>query len=360
MSAREWIDGRRAACRPANYPACRAAAIGAAGLVRGALMDRIHRMGSAWLVTLLLASVPVVQAASVSYSYDVNDRVTRAAYSDGTVVNYTYDVAGNILTRAITGGTPAAPLNATGLWWNPSESGWGINFSHQGDIIFATWFTYDAQGKPWWLIALLSRSADGVYSGPVSTVAGPLFNSVPFGPAPVETEVGTMTATFAGAKQATIAYSVNGTAQTKAIQPQAFGTLPTCAWGGQPNLALATNHTDLWWNANESGWGVNFSHQGDIIFATWFTYDGQGKPWWLIAVLSKGAGKSYSGPVSTVAGPLFGSVPFGPAPVETEVGTMTSTFADGNAATLAYTVNGTSRTKAIARQVFVPPGTVCH
>ena len=47
-----------------------------------------------------------------------------------------------------------APPNYTGLFWNSpagSESGWGINFAHQGDVIFATWFTYDLTGKAWWL-----------------------------------------------------------------------------------------------------------------------------------------------------------------------------------------------------------------
>ena len=222
-----------------------------------------------------------------------------ALYNDGTpatqVTLGAYD--GILLQRAAAVGS-----NYQGLWWNPHESGWGINFAHQGDIIFATWFTYDAAGKPWWLIAELHKTAEGVYSGAVSTVAGPLFNSSPFGPAPVETQVGTMTATFADAKHATIAYTVNGISQTKAIVPQEFGPLPTCTWGAQPNLALATNYTDLWWNANESGWGINFTHQGDIIFATWFTYDAAGKPWWLIAELHKGAARRLFGPVSTVSG----------------------------------------------------------
>ena len=40
--------------------------------------------------------------------------------------------------------------NYQGLWWNPLESGWGINFAHQGDIIFATWFTYGADNQPQW------------------------------------------------------------------------------------------------------------------------------------------------------------------------------------------------------------------
>ncbi len=259
---------------------------------------------------------------------------------------------------AVSGSTVAAGSNYQGLWWNPQESGWGINFAHQGDIVFATWFTYDGAGKPWWLIAVLSRTADGVYAGPVSTVAGPLFNSVPFGPAPVETEVGTMTATFADAIHATVAYTVNGVSQVKAVVPQQFGSMPTCVWGGEPNLALATNYQDLWWNPQESGWGVNFTHQGDIIFATWFTYDAQGKPWWLIAVLSRTAAGVYAGPVSTVAGPPFNAVPWGTV-AETEIGSATATFANGNSASFAYTVNGVAQTKSITRQVFVAPGTVC-
>ena len=36
------------------------------------------------------------------------------------------------------------------------------------------------------------------------------------------------------------------------------------------------------------------------------------------------------------------------------------TFANGNSATFAYTVNGVTQTKAITRQVFRTPGTICQ
>jgi hypothetical protein len=56
----------------------------------------------------------------------------------------------------------AAEANYQGLWWNrPAESGWGINFAHQGDVIFATWFTYNSRSEPWWLIAELHRTLLG-------------------------------------------------------------------------------------------------------------------------------------------------------------------------------------------------------
>ncbi len=259
----------------------------------------------------------------------------------------------------------AVAPNYQGLWWKSpagSESGWGINFAHQGDIIFATWFTYDLAGKPWWLIAELHEGAAGSFSGPVSTVAGPAYDANPFDSKLVtESPAGTMTATFSDAKNGSITYTVNGVTQTKAIAPQEFGPLPTCAWGAEANLAAATNYTDLWWNPAEAGWGINLTHQGDIVFATWFTYDGEGKPWWLIAELHKSGAGVYTGGVSTVTGPPFSAVPFDPSQVqEASAGTATLSFAHGNSATLAYTVAGASQSKAIERQVFRAPGTVCQ
>jgi hypothetical protein len=54
-------------------------------------------------------------------------------------------------------------------------------------------------------------------------------------------------------------------------------------------------------------------------------------------------------------------VPFQPGKVvETAVGSATVSFANGNSASFAYTVNGIAQTKAITRQVFAPPGTVCR
>jgi uncharacterized repeat protein (TIGR02543 family) len=258
--------------------------------------------------------------------------------------------------------------NYGGLWWKSpagSESGWGINLAHQGNAIFATWFTYDASRKPWWLIAELHKGNGNVFSGTVSTVTGSPFDAVPFDMSKVkETEVGTMTITFASNSQATLSYTVNGVSQSKAITPQVFGPLPTCYWNDQPDMALAANYQDLWWSAppgSESGWGINFTHQGNVIFATWFTYDAQGQPWWLIAELHKGDGNVFSGPVSTVAGPPFDAVPFDPAKVtETQVGTATVTFGNGNAAEFAYTVNGSAQTKSITRQIWEPPGTACN
>jgi hypothetical protein len=272
------------------------------------------------------------------------------------------------LTRVGPASSVPSVANYQGLWWNApagSESGWGINFAHQGDVIFATWFTYDATGKALWLSMTATQTAEHVFAGTLYQTRGPAFSASPFSPAAVTAKaVGTGTLTFSDVNNGRFAYAVNGIAQTKAITRQAFGPLPTCTFGAQPNLALATNYQDLWWGApagSESGWGVNFTHQGDTIFATWFTYDSDGAPLWLSATVDKTAPGVYSGTLYRTTGPAFSAVPFLPASIGlTAVGPLTLTFANGNSATYAYTVNGVTQTKSIVRQVFRAPGTVCH
>jgi serine protease len=262
----------------------------------------------------------------------------------------------------------SATVNYEGLWWKSpagSESGWGINLAHQGDVIFATWFTYDATGKAWWLSMTANASAANVFSGTLYRTQGPAFSAVPFNSGAVTaTPVGTGTLTFTDANDGTFAYTVNGVSQKKAITRQVFGALPACTFGAQTDLSLATNYQDLWWATpagSESGWGVNLTQQGDTIFATWFTYDTDGSPLWLSATASRTGSSTFSGTLYRTSGPAFSAVPFDPSRVtRTPVGTLSLAFANGDAATFAYTVNGVSQAKAIARQVFRAPGTICR
>jgi hypothetical protein len=84
-----------------------------------------------------------------------------------------------------------------------------------------------------------------------------------------------------------------------------------------------------------------------------------------VVTADKTAPGIYTGTLSRLMGPPFNSVPFPPigspgGAMFTPVGTATFTFSDGNNAQFAYTVMGVSQTKAITRQVFRPPGTVCQ
>ena len=158
------------------------------------------------------------------------------------------------------------------------------------------------------------------------------------------------------------AYTVDGVMQNKSITRQIFGTLPTCATA-TGSLTAATNYTDLWWASpagSEAGWGINLTHQSDTIFATWFTYDLNGSPMWLVATAPKTSPGVYSGALYRTTGLPFNAVPYVPnADIAAQVGTATFSFSDGNNATFAYMVNGVAQNKAITREVFNPPGTVC-
>ena len=208
------------------------------------------------------------------------------------------------------------------------------------------------------------KKSSSSYSGLLIETRGPPFSAVPFNPGSVtRTTVGAGTLTFTGPNSGTFAYAVGGVAQTKAITRQTFGPLPTCTYKAQPALSQATNYQNLWWVADgaESGWGLTLTHQGDAIFAVWFTYDTDGAPLWLSATAAKSGPGVYSGTLYRSTGPAFGTVPFNPANVtRTPVGTMTLTFADGNAGLFTYSVNGVAQTKAITRMLFTPPaGTLC-
>lgn len=256
--------------------------------------------------------------------------------------------------------------NYQGLWWRSpaeSESGWGLNVTHQGEILFATWFTYDTDGSGMWLVMSRGvRTAEGTYAGELYRTTGPPFNRTPWAGTVTVTAVGSATLTFTDSNNGTFAYVVNGVSQSKPITKQVYSTVPSCV-AGAPHTATP-NYQALWWAApadSESGWGVNIAHQGNIVFATWFTYAADGRGQWL--VMSNGARtapNTWSGPFYRTRGPAFSLAPWAGPVTLTEVGTGTFTFTGPDTGTFAYTVDGVSQTKSITRQVFAAPQTTCR
>ena len=46
-----------------------------------------------------------------------------------------------------------------------------------------------------------------------------------------------------------------------------------CLSSSAQSTSFSTDQSDLWWNAAESGWGIQFVQRGAVIFATMFVYD---------------------------------------------------------------------------------------
>jgi hypothetical protein len=112
------------------------------------------------------------------------------------------------------------------------------------------------------------------------------------------------------------------------------------------------NATDMWFDAAESGWGLNVIHQGGTLFATLFVYGPDGQPTWYVAPAMAGGPETYSGALYSSVGTWFGLPNFDPATsVRREVGTITLDLA-ATPATLDYTVGSVHVTKPLARFSF--------
>jgi hypothetical protein len=202
------------------------------------------------------------------------------------------------------------------MWWRGiSESGWGMNLVHQGNTVFATWFTYDADGTDLWLVMdNLQLTGTDTWSGNVYRTS-----SSPFGVTPYDnsrfaaTPVGTATFTFTSPNDGSVTWTVNGTTVTKPITKFNYQTkVPTCAKGATQSNDI--NYQDLWWRSpalSENGVGYNILHQGDILFVTWFTYDTDGSQMWLFMDSANKTGPGvYTGAVQQARGSPVNQVPY--------------------------------------------------
>ena len=152
---------------------------------------------------------------------------------------FSYSIGGISQTKQIQrqpfgDSAPGWTWDYTDIWWDPSESGWGLTMAQHGNNIFAVWYTYDTSGQPIYFIL-----SGGAFSGPDSftgdlyTTTGPWYGNPQFDTNQVHaTKVGSATLGFGANAAAAKAYSlVNGRFTTtifnitrsKYITPQRFG-----------------------------------------------------------------------------------------------------------------------------------------
>lgn len=121
---------------------------------------------------------------------------------------------------------------------------------------------------------------------------------------------------------------------------------------------FSTDASDLWWNPNESGWGINLAQQGNLIFATLYVYGADGRPRWFVASdmqaqqVASGQPYNFTGTLYETTGPVF-SGPFNPGAVTRRaVGTIAFAYQPPERGTLTYSVDGATVTKAVQRQTW--------
>src|SRR5689334_9010023 len=110
------------------------------------------------------------------------------------------------------------------MWWNPAESGWGVNIVQQEDVLFLTWFIYGSDGKPTWVTSDMRPTNATSFSGSVYSVTGSPYNAPAFMANQAQT-VGTASLVFSDGNHGMLAYSINGLRVTKAITRLTFSAI---------------------------------------------------------------------------------------------------------------------------------------
>lgn len=236
----------------------------------------------------------------------------------------------------------------TGLWWKQDEPGWGMALTQQRSTIFVTWYSYGEAGNPTWYAMSSCAVAGNACEGEIYRVRGGTPLTVPWnGAGRVVTTVGRGRLEFSDENTGAFSFTVDGRAARREIARQVFAP-----------PGATTAYSGLWWNAAEPGWGIAVTRQGDIVFATTYSYDSSGEPVWHAAPRCVLAGSACSGELYRVTG---GSAPWlawaGSDRVVSQVGTLGLAFSGAEEATLSYTIDGLPGTKPLTRQRFgtAPP-----
>ena len=164
-------------------------------------------------------------ASSFSLPIKVGTGILTFVNASTGVFNFSIDgvLSSKSITRQIfAAGSVLPATDYSDLWWNPSESGWGVSISQQYGTIFATMFGYDDTGKPIWYVA----SNCAVYG---NSCSGELYQ-VASGTPPTTTwmgiggvsKVGFIELVFTDSANGSMNYFINGVPGSKAITRQLF------------------------------------------------------------------------------------------------------------------------------------------
>ena len=236
-----------------------------------------------------------------------------------------------------------------GLWWNANESGWGMSITQHSNMVFAALYTYDGAGHPTWYVMSSCPISANSCTGDIYKVVNGTSPLLPWNGVPKDvSSAGTGTLTFTDTNTGTFNYILNGISGSKSISRQIFATGTT-----QP----AVDYTDLWWNPNESGWGVALTQQYEVIFATWYTYNSSGNAIWYVASRCAVTHDFYRDSCigelyQFTAGRSLTSAWDSSAMTSVVVGTVTFTFTDTSNGSMSYSINGVTGSRVITRQGF--------
>jgi hypothetical protein len=160
----------------------------------------------------------------------------------------------------------------------------------------------------------------------------------------------TFAPTLPGRRDGTLAFATDS--------PDApLASLPLSGTGTSTTIPL--NYSDIWWNPNESGWGLTIADHETNLFAVWYTYDVSGRPTWFTVPggTFTQSRRFFSGDVYATTGPCYSAPAFDTNLVRaTRVGSATIDFAPADLpsgwARFSGSIGATGWSRTITRQPF--------
>jgi len=133
-----------------------------------------------------------------------------------------------IATTALSAAAGAHAGTYSDMWFDPRESGWGVNLVQQGERAFVTLFVYGADGKPVWYVSpdahAVSYSAGGQpsFRGTLYRTRGP-WHGGPYDPALVQpVYAGIVALELVTDDRMRLAYQADDATVTKELRRQSF------------------------------------------------------------------------------------------------------------------------------------------
>ncbi len=118
-----------------------------------------------------------------------------------------------------------------------------------------------------------------------------------------------------------------------------------------PPLAHAgkTDYTDVWWNSQQSGWGMNLARQDNSIYATLHAYDSNGTPLWYVAYLDEQNDNSFAGNIYSFTSTQT-NAPLSPSQAKPALqGTLAFVPFSASEGLIRYNINGQQGEQPVKR-----------
>ena len=181
---------------------------GAAQQASGTFLCSDGRRGT-WLATQFLVTQ---NAMSLNFSEQLNT-------SETCTINAVLGGSRLSATQA-----PLPSIDYTGAWYKADESGWGVSIvKGTSNILGIIIYHYDPDHSPaWFIVQNGAWQNTTTYAGSLYRYAAPSYGET-FNTSDVtRAQVGTATLNFTSATEATLSYTVNNVALTKAISRLSF------------------------------------------------------------------------------------------------------------------------------------------